>query len=168
MNLVPWLPWLVFAHVLGAFLFVLAHGVSVFVVFRVRRERDPARIAALLDLSAAALGLALVGLLLLLVAGIVTGIVKSSFGQGWIWISIVVLVAVGVAMTPLGSAYYGRIRGALAGQAGGDGATGDGTTATLGTDELAGLLDTRRPEVLALVGGGGFLVILWLMMFRPF
>jgi hypothetical protein len=34
--------------------------------------------------------------------------------------------------------------------------------------ELAVLLESRRPEALLLVGGGGFLVILWLMMFKPF
>ena len=35
-----WQPWLVFAHVLGAFTFVLAHGVSIFVALRLRSERD--------------------------------------------------------------------------------------------------------------------------------
>jgi hypothetical protein len=166
-NLVPWLPWLVFAHVLGAFLFVLAHGVSAFVAFRVRRERDPARIAALLDLSGASLGLAFVALLLLLVAGIVTGIVKGSFGQAWIWLSIAVLVVVAGAMTPLGSGYYGRIRGAVARQTGA-GAGMDPDPSAGGSEELEGLLETRRPEALAVVGGGGFLIVLWLMMFRPF
>jgi phosphotransferase system glucose/maltose/N-acetylglucosamine-specific IIC component len=165
MNLIP---WLVFAHVLGAFLFVLAHGVSVFVVFRVRREREPARIAALLDLSAAALGLAFVGLLLLLVAGIVTGIVKSSFGQGWIWASIVVLVAVGAAMNPLGTQHYGRIRGALSVPDGDEDVSGHAVASAVAPERLSDLLENRRPEVLAVVGGGGFLVILWLMMFRPF
>jgi hypothetical protein len=166
-NLVPWLPWLVFAHVLGAFLFVLAHGVSVFVAFRVRRERDPARIAALLDLSGASLALAFVGLLLLLVAGIVTGIVKGSFGQAWIWLSIAVLVVVSGAMTPLGSGYYGRLRSAAARQTGAAGSV-DPDPPTAAPGDLEALLDTRRPETLALVGGGGFLIVLWLMMFRPF
>lgn len=168
MDLVPFLPWLVFAHVVGAFLFVVAHGVSAFVAFRVRGERDPARVAALLDLSGGALTLAFVGLLILLVAGIVTGIVKGSFGQGWIWVSIVLLVGIGVAMTPLGSQYYGRVRALVAPSSNG---SDPGTVADpvpVDGAVLARLLDTRRPEALAIVGGGGFLVILWLMMFRPF
>jgi uncharacterized membrane protein len=168
MDLVPFLPWLVFAHVVGAFLFVVAHGVSAFVAFRVRGERDPARVAALLDLSGSALALAFVGLLVLLVAGIVIGIVKGSFGQGWIWLSVVLFVGIGLAMTPLGSQYYGRIRALVAPSSrGSDPGAPVGQVPVDGT-ELARLLDTRRPEALAVVGGGGFLVILWLMMFRPF
>src|SRR6266511_2088162 len=44
-------PWLVFLHIGGAFLFVLAHGVSALVAFRLRAERDPGRMTALLELS---------------------------------------------------------------------------------------------------------------------
>jgi len=43
--------WVVFLHVLGAFAFVMAHGVSANVVFRLRHETQRERIAALLDLS---------------------------------------------------------------------------------------------------------------------
>jgi hypothetical protein len=35
-------------------------------------------------------------------------------------------------------------------------------------EELAALVDTRRPDVIALVGVIGLLVLLWLMMFKPF
>lgn len=167
MDLVPFVPWLIFLHVVGAFLFVVAHGVSAFVAFRVRGERDPARVAALLDLSGGALALAFVGLLVLLVAGIVTGIVKESFGQGWIWLSIALLVGIGIAMTPLGTKYYGRVRALVAPSSTGSAAGAAGQD-TVDAAELTQLLDTRRPEALAIVGGGGFLVILWLMMFRPF
>lgn len=165
MNLIP---WLVFAHVVGAFLFVLAHGVSAFVAFRVRRERDVARLGALLDLSSAALGISFVGLLLLLVAGIATGIATGAFGRGWIWASIVVLVGVGAAMNPLGTQHYGRIRGALGVPDGDEDVSGHAVAAAAAPERLSDLLENRRPEALAVVGGGGFLVILWLMMFRPF
>jgi hypothetical protein len=168
MDLVPFVPWLIFLHVVGAFLFVVAHGVSAFVAFRVRGERDPARVAALLDLSGGALALAFGGLLVLLVAGIVTGIVKGSFGQGWIWLSIILLVGIGLVMTPLGTKYYGQVRALVAPpSSGSDPGVGVGQV-PVDAAELTRLLDTRRPEALAVVGGGGFLVILWLMMFRPF
>src|SRR5260221_2321401 len=73
MDLTPYIGWILFLHVGGAFVFAAGHGVSIYMAFQVRRERDPARIAALLDLSAASLVAATVGLLLLLVAGIVAG-----------------------------------------------------------------------------------------------
>jgi hypothetical protein len=34
--------------------------------------------------------------------------------------------------------------------------------------ELAALQASRAPEILLLLGAGGFVVILWLMRFRPF
>src|SRR6478609_7482514 len=42
--------WLVFLHVLAVFGFLLAHGTAIAVAFRLRREREVARIRVLLDL----------------------------------------------------------------------------------------------------------------------
>jgi hypothetical protein len=167
MDLTPYLGWLRFLHVAGAFAFVAGHGVSIFVAYQIRHERDRARLAALLDLSARSLTTAGIGLLILFVSGIVSGIVLGSFGRAWIWVAIVLLVVIAGSMTPVGGAYLGQVRTAL----------GQRTRAVKPTDpdpipasdaELASLLVSRRPEALLLIGGGGFLVILWLMMFRPF
>ena len=97
----------------AAFLFVMGHGASMWVSDQIRRERDPARIRALLELSSRSLGLVYVSLLTLLVAGIVAGIMGSRFGRGWIWAAIVVLVAIIVLMYALASRYYGRVREAV-------------------------------------------------------
>jgi hypothetical protein len=35
-------------------------------------------------------------------------------------------------------------------------------------EELVALLDSRRPDVIGLVGIIGLLILLWLMMFKPF
>ena len=43
--------WWVFIHLVGVLGFLLAHGVSVAVLFALRREREPGRIRALLTLS---------------------------------------------------------------------------------------------------------------------
>ena len=45
--------WIVLLHIVGAFLFALSHGAGVWVAVQIRRERDPRRIAALVDLSGA-------------------------------------------------------------------------------------------------------------------
>ena len=87
MGLTPYVHWIVFLHVVGAFVFVAAHAVSMYVVFQVRLEHDPARIASLLDLSARTLGAASLGLLVVLISGIVAGPVLGSFGRGWIWVA---------------------------------------------------------------------------------
>jgi len=167
MDLTPYIRWIVFAHVLGAFLFVAGHGVSMFVAFRVRSEPDRARIAALLDFSGIALGAAYVGLLVLFVAGIVAGIVVGAWGRAWIWVSLALFIGIAIAMTPLGINYFNRIRVAL-GIRTRDLKPTDPDPVPASDAVLAEIKQTRNPELLLAVGAGGFVVILWLMMFKPF
>ena len=167
MDLTPYLPWLKFIHIVGAVAFVAGHGVSMFVAFRLRSERDPARMLALLDLSGASLGLATIGLLVLLVAGIVDGIVAGYFGQLWIWIALVGLIAIGASMTPLAIGHFNAIRAAL-GQRTRAMKPSDPDPTPRPIEEVIALASSNRPQQLALIGGGGLLVILWLMTFKPF
>lgn len=167
MDLTPYIGWIVFLHVAGTFMFVAGHGVSMFVAFRVRTERDRTRIAALLDLSAGSLAVAGIGLLVLLVSGILAGIVLGSFGKWWIWISLALFVVIGGAMTPLGTIHYSRVRAAI-GQRTRNLKPADPDPVPVSDAELDAMLTSNRPQALLSVGGGGFLVILWLMMFRPF
>ncbi len=167
MDLTPYARWFVFLHVLGAFMFVAGHGVSMFVVFQVRKERDRGRLAALLDLSGWSLAVAGIGLLVLLVSGILAGIVLGSFGRWWIWISLVLLVVIGGLMTPVGGSYLRGLREAI-GQRPRNAKPGDPDPVPVGDTELAAMQASSRPEQLLLMGAGGFVVIVWLMMFRPF
>ncbi len=167
MDLTPYIGWIIFVHVLAAFVFAAGHGVSIFAAFQIRRETDHARIAALLDVSALSLAAAGTALVILLVAGILAGIVLQSFGRTWIWASLVLLVVIGGLMTPLGIGHFNRIRSAL-GQRTRNLKEADPDPVPASDAELAGILASRRPEQLLLIGGGGFLLILWLMMFRPF
>jgi len=167
MDLTPYIGWIVFLHVLGVFMFVAGHGVSMFVVFRARRETDRARLAALLDLSGWSLGLAGIGLLILLVSGIVAGIVEGAWGRLWLWASLVLFLGIGIAMTPVGGTYLRNLRLAL-GQAPRGAKPGDAPPVAATDTELAAMQVSQRPEVLLAIGVGGFVLILWLMMFKPF
>jgi len=166
-DLTPYIQWIVFAHVAGVVLFAAGHGVSMIVAFRIRSEPDRARLAALLDLSATSLNWAGIGLLVLLVAGILAGIVLDEWGQAWIWISLVAFIVVGGLMTPVGATWLTQIRTAIGMRTRGM-KDADPDPTPVSEAELKALLDSRRPELLLLIGGGGFLGILWLMMFRPF
>ncbi len=162
-----WYPWVVFVHVAAAFLFVMGHGASMWASDQIRHERDAVRITALLELSGRSLGLVYGALLTLLIAGIAAGIMGGHFARGWIWASIGVLVAIIVLMYALASTYYRRVREAV----------GMRTMQTpkdapdptpVSPEELAALVDSHRPDVIGLVGIVGLLVLLWLMLFKPF
>lgn len=162
-----WYPWVVFVHVAAAFLFFMGHGASMWVSDQVRRERDPARIRALLELSSRSLGLVYGSLVTLLVAGIIAGIMGGHFARGWIWAAIVVLVVLIALMYALASRYYGRVREAVGIRSYMTPKDApDPTPAS--PEELAALLDSRRADVIGLVGILGLLILLWLMYFKPF
>lgn len=160
-------PWLMFVHVGGLLTFVLGHGASAMVSFRLRGEREPARIRALLDLSASSLGIAYVGLLLLLASGIAAGFDGGHWDRLWIWVSLGLLILIAGAMYGLGSAHYAKVRRAVGQKAYSDPKDApDPTPAS--PEELERLLDSNRAVVLGAIGGGGLLVILWLMLMQPF
>jgi hypothetical protein len=152
--------WWVFLHIAGVLGFLAAHGVSVGVAFRVRRERDPSRIMALLELSTSSVTLMYVSILILLTGGVVAGFLGQWWSSGWIWVSLGTLVAVMVAMYALATLYYRRLRTIV-------GAVADGSQAVSG-ERLAEVLSGPRPWILAVIGFGGILLILYLMIFKPF
>lgn len=161
--------WLVFAHVVGAFGFLLSHGVPALVSLRLGAESDRSRIGALLELSNSSLAMAATwgSFLVMLVAGIAAGFIGRWWRAGWIWAAIGVLVVVSVAMSMLGSRYMNDLRRAVGlpwfdgrrQQPGGD---------PLADPELALLVGSRRPHYVAAIGFGGTLILIWLMMFKPF
>lgn len=162
-------PWLVLVHIVAAFAFVMAHGVSALVAFQVRRERDRARIAALLELSSGSLMSAGVALLVILVAGIWAAIAGGHFGGGawWAWASLAVFIVTAGLMTPLVGQWMNRVRHAVGLRTGGDKKTDpDPVPAT--DPELAAILASGRPGLAAAVGLGGLVVLVALMRFKPF
>ncbi len=158
--------WWVYLHVFGAFAFAAAHGVSAIASFRIRATRDPVAVRTLLDLSSVAIGVMYVGLLMLLIGGIAAGIDGGHFARGWIWASLGLLVAVTVAMYMLATPFYKQLREAVGTGPGGQPLPNGPQVAS--DTELAALVRSSRPMLLALVGLVGFVVILWLMFFKPF
>lgn len=170
MDLAPYLPILRLVHVLSVLAFVLVHGASAMVAFRVRSERDGARIKALLELSSAYQGWGWIALLVVLVSGILGGIAGGwwTSGQLWLWASVGVFIGITALMTPIPTAYLNDVRHAVGM------ATYDDTRkkleppAPVSDEELARVLDSNRPNIGAAIGLGGLAILVWLMMFKPF
>jgi len=157
---------LILAHLLGVFGFLMAHGISVGVAFTLRREREVARIQALLNLSSSSLGVLHGSIALLLLTGIVGGFVGHWWNRGWIWLSLGLLIALYTYMGMVAAGYYGKVRKAV------------GLPYMLGfkqqqagepanSEEIDALLKRSQPIWLALVGFGGLAILAWLMMSKP-
>ena len=162
-----WYPWIVLLHIVGAFIFVASHGVAIWMAIQISRERDRTRIAALLDLSSASLGGLYVGLLMLLVGGIWAGLLRDWFKFGWIWLALGLLVAITILMYLIATPFFGQLRTAL----------GQRTMQTkkdapdpvpLSDAEVQAIAARTPVSLLTAIGVGGLLIILWLMVVKPF
>ena len=165
-----WHPWIVYAHVLGGFAFAAGHGVAATMAFRLRSERDPSRIAAILDYSLWQLSprsLMSIGFIVLFLSGIAAGFSGAYWNRLWIWVSIGLLVGITGIMTPVAAGHYNKIRTAIGQKLPRD-KTDAPPPAPLPREQLEPLLMAPTPWILVAVGGIGFAVILLLMMFKPF
>lgn len=151
--------WWVFAHLLGVFGFLAAHGVSMTVGLRLRKERDPAKVVELVQLSSSSTRWFYGSFLVLGVSGIVAASDAGLWSQFWVGASVAVLVVVTGVMLSVGKPYYRKVGVVARAKAGGSKAVSDGQF-----DEL---LRSRRSEVVIAVGVLGLAAILYLMLFKP-
>lgn len=149
---------LVFVHLLGVVVMAVAHGVSIFAAFRVRGESDPGIVAAVLGMSKTAVMLLYVGFLLMAIGGFGAAWQSGVLLAPWTIASYVVLVVVIGVMYAVATPFYVRVR---------ELASSPGPGEAPDVEAMQAALATRRPEVLALVGGTGAVVLLWLMVVRP-
>jgi uncharacterized membrane protein len=158
--------WIVFVHAATVMLFFIAHGTSMAVAFMLKRETEPARVRALLDLSRFSLGVPTVIVVLTgLATGIAAGFMGGWWGELWIWISLALFVGVGLAMTPLVSFRLNPIRVAAGMPAQPE--KKDAPVPVEDPEELRRQLLAWNPVPVAVIGLGAFLVILYLMMAKP-
>ncbi|HEY5538353.1 MAG TPA: hypothetical protein VIL58_02280 [Thermoplasmata archaeon] len=159
--------WLAFEHVLGVFVFLLAHGVSAGVGFKLRREKDHARIGALLDLSASSYTMMALGFLWILATGGILGWLGGWWTRAWFWTAIIVLFVVTGFMTPLVATKYNKVRRALGLRVMFQ-SKRERKAPPPKPEEVPGFLAAARPMLAAGIGMGGIAIVLWLMMFKPF
>ena len=162
-------PWLLVFHVLCVLAFLAIHGVSMGVWWRVRRERDRAKLTAWFDLSAGFMTPMLVTGLLLIASGIVVGIAAGWWfnGQWWLWASVILLAVIVQAMNSLNAIPMVEMRRGLGIPSRADSAAGTVPTPVDDTALDILLLD-RRPLIGSALAIAGIVVITWLMESEPF
>ena len=121
---------------------------------------------ALLELSRFSLGPpAFACVIIGLLTGIAAAFMGDLSGKASVWISLVLFVVVGGLMTPLMASSLNAAAGSRrhARQP-----SGPRQPSAVDSAELVRLLDAWNPVPLAVAGLGGFLIILWLMLAKPF
>jgi hypothetical protein len=151
-------PWIVTLHLIGVGFFLISHGISMAVAFRVREERDRAVIVSLLGISLMATRATYVGLLLLGVGGLWAAATTGILTATWVVASYVVLAIALVVMWIVASPYYMGIR---------QGLRGSDKAPRLSDEDLVARLQSRRPDILAAVGATALVVLIALMAVKP-
>jgi hypothetical protein len=160
-------PWLVFLHILSALLFFLAHGTSIAMAFQIRKEKDFTRVGALLDLSKATMWVMFISFLVLGLTGLVMPFILKIWDKGWVWASIVLMVLVFARMMIMNDKRYKHLR-RMIGQPYMIGGKHFPAEAPASQSAVEAHIKTLRVEELVIVGIVIPVIVLWLMVFKPF
>ena len=152
--------WWVFIHLIGVLGFLLAHGVSVAVLFALRGERDPARVRALLQLSSQSTSAFYWSFLVLLGGGLAAATSGHWWSLAWPWIALGLLFGITVLMYVLAKPFYERVRRIMAIESSGSTAVGEA--------EIAAATGGPVPVVIAVTGVAVLIAIIYLMVLKPF
>lgn len=159
--------WLIFLHVLSALTFYMAHGTSVAMAFKIRKETDFTRIRAMLDLSWSTMILMGVSFLIMGLTGIIMPFMIHIWNKIWIWASIVLMLFVFIYMAMFNETSYKQLR-RLVGLPYMKGGKELPAEPPSSPEEVAALL--KKTSVTGLVVTGYVIpaIVLWLMIFKPF
>lgn len=160
-------PWLIFLHTLSAITFFLAHGTSMAMAFQIRKETDFTRIRALPDLSMSTVVVAMVALLVMGLTGLIMPFILKIWNKGWIWASIVLMVIVFFQMVFMNEKRYKHLRRmvGLPYMIGGKTFPAEPPASQA---EVEAYLKRLQVTDLVIVGYALPMIVLWLMVFKPF
>ena len=161
------IPWLVFLHTLFAITFFLAHGTSMAMAFKLRSETDFARIRALLDLSMSTVPVMFFSFLAMGLTGLIMPFIFKLWGKGWIWLSIVLMVAVFFQMVFMNEKRYKPLRRMVGLPYMIRGNKFPAETPASQTDVEAYIKKLKVTDMV-IVGYVIPMIVLWLMVFKPF
>lgn len=157
-------PWIVYLHLLAAFVYMLVHGVEAAVMWHFRRESDPERSLTFFN-SLPRLTLLRVIFVWLLVSGLAAGFMLPWWRQGWMWASLGILILMGVLMNRFGNAYFDLIARTAGGAIH---EKNHETSNHTGMQAFQKARHAWHPIGVTAIGLVGLGLILWLMMFKPF
>jgi hypothetical protein len=145
----------------------MAHGTSVAMTFKLRKETDFARIRAMLDLSWSTMVLMGVSFLIMGLTGIALPFMIHIWNKIWIWASIVLILFTFIYMAMFNESHYKQLRRLV------------GLPYMIGNKQVPAELPSSPEEVVTLLNKTnitglavtGYVIpaiVLWLMVFKPF
>src|SRR5438094_5224291 len=102
--------WLLFLHIASVLALLGTHGTSITVLYRIRREHDRRKIVDLITLSGETIVPMYVSLAAIVVTGVLLGLKVHAFSRWWLWVAIVILLAVVGLMSAVARPYFARVK----------------------------------------------------------
>ncbi len=155
--------WVVFLHVTVVFVFLVQHAVEIFVTYKLREQKDYEGIEVTYSfmLNNNSRNLRITYSLIVL-TGAVAGFMSTWWKQGWIWTALGIMLLIWAVMRRFGGNYLNAV----------DAITERAIRNKADPSSLekfrTDLKARREPEIMTGTSVIGVLIILWLMMFKPF
>jgi hypothetical protein len=159
--------WILFLHVFSAITFFLAHGTSVSMAFQIRKETDFARIRAMLDLSGTTIMAVFISFLFMGLSGLALPFMVKLWDKVWVWLSIILMLFVVGWMGWFNEKSYKHLRKLI------------GLPYMVGSRDFPAEEPASEAAVQAHIQSMGTtrlivvgyvipMIVLWLMVFKPF
>jgi hypothetical protein len=158
---------IVFLHVLSALGFLMAHGVSAMMLFKVSRERSYDNLCNYLEISSLAMRPAMLALHGVELTGITLTIMGRWWMMGWIWAALALFIGVGFVMGKFAAGYMHSVRKAMGIVTPRDLKKGLRPTPAP-YEKLLEVVAAGRPRLVAAAGLSGMAMIVALMTLKPF
>ena len=145
------------------FIFLIQHAAEIWVSFKLREQKDPEGIfATYAFIPNNNVRNLRITYSLIIIIGITAGFITPWWRQGWMWTALGVMIVIWIVMKRVSSIYLYAVD-AIA-----EHALKNRENASA-VDKFKSDLKARRdPEILSVTSLLGGLIILWLMMFKPF
>ena len=155
--------WWLRAHIASVFGFLLSHGVSVGMGLDLRRQKSAEAVKSMTEVSKNWTGVSYAFILLILITGVSMGFQQDWWRFKWIWTAIGILILTMGAMAGMANR-YNRIRSA----AGVQPPQRQRPQPAEKPEALMGLVAAANPWPISMVGIVALLILLWLMVLKPF
>jgi len=151
--------YLKFLHIVAVLALLGTHGVSMTVLYAIRKERDRAKIMTMMAVSGQSVIPMYISIAAVVVFGVWMWIKIYGVGTTWLWLSLVLLIAMVGLMTVTAKPYFARVKEACQLRPSGVPRVSD--------EELGEVLMSAKAHLITAIGVIGTLAILYLMVFKP-